>query len=282
MQPNPHRTLLAVHAHPDDETITMGGTLARYSAEGVRTIVVSCTRGGLGEVRDRRLLIDARDVAELRDRELDAAAQRLGVARVVKLGYSDSGMAGWPENHRPGAFFAADLAAAAERLVDVIRQERPQVMVGYDETGGYGHPDHVKAHQLAVAAFEASGEARPTRLYFVRIPLSWSREFAHALRQAGIDAPASAAAGADAGPDVEHIGTADDLVTTRIDVRQYVHTKLAALACHASQMSADYFLLRMPLELAERLWTFEYFSREFPAFDRSRSGIESDLFAGLA
>src|SRR5436309_10377795 len=83
-------TLLAVHAHPDDETITMGGTLARYSAEGVRTIVVSCTRGDLGEVRDGRLLADARGVAELRDRELDAAAQRLGVARVVKLGYSDS------------------------------------------------------------------------------------------------------------------------------------------------------------------------------------------------
>src|SRR6266487_7063975 len=101
--------LLAIHAHPDDETITMGGTLARYSAAGVRTVVVTCTRGDLGEVRDPDLLADV-DVAALRARELDAATRRLGVSRVVKLGYSDSGMAGWPENRRPGAFFAADLA----------------------------------------------------------------------------------------------------------------------------------------------------------------------------
>src|SRR5712691_10483231 len=165
------KTLLAVHAHPDDETITMGGTLARYSAEGVRTIVVTCTRGDLGEVRDPILLAGASSVADLRDRELDAAARRLGVSRVVRLGYSDSGMAGWPENHRPGAFFAADLAEAAERVVEIIEQERPQVMVAYDATGGYGHPDHVKAHHVTVKAFESSGAARPARLYFVRLPL---------------------------------------------------------------------------------------------------------------
>ena len=176
----------------------------------------------------------------------------LGVSRVVKLGYSDSGMAGWPENHRPGAFFAANLGEATERLVDVIRQERPQVMVAYDETGGYGHPDHVKAHQVAVAAFEASGKARPARLYFVRFPLGWSREFVRAVRAAGIDAPGTAVSGAGAGPDVAVIGTADELVTTRIDVRQYVATKRAALACHASQMAADHFLMRMALELAQR------------------------------
>jgi len=272
------KVLLAVHAHPDDETITMGGTLARYSAQGIRTVVVTCTRGDLGEVRDPGLLTDVGGVAELRDRELDAAVQRLGVSRVVKLGYSDSGMAGWPENHRPGAFFAADLAKAAAPVIDVIKEERPQVMVAYDETGGYGHPDHIKAHQVAVAAFEASGSARPARLYFVRLPLTWSREFVRALRQAGIDAPGSAAAGADAGPDVAEIGTPDDLVTTRIDVRQYVETKLAALACHASQMPADSFLMRMPLELAQRVWAFEYFSRVYPAPGASRAGIESDLF----
>src|SRR3989442_12296799 len=97
------KSLLAVHAHPDDETLTMGRTLARYGAEGVRTIVVTCTRGDLGEVRDPALLVDAQTVADLRDRELDAAIRRLGVSRLVRLGYSDSGMAGWPENQRPGA-----------------------------------------------------------------------------------------------------------------------------------------------------------------------------------
>src|SRR6185436_13973738 len=99
------KTLLAVHAHPDDETITMGGTLARYSAEGVRAIVVTCTRGDLGEVRDPGLSL-AGGVGSLRDRELAAAARCLGVSRLVNLGYFDSGMAGWAENHRPGAFFA--------------------------------------------------------------------------------------------------------------------------------------------------------------------------------
>lgn len=276
------KTLLAVHAHPDDETITMGGTLARYSAEGVRTIVVTCTRGDLGEVRDPALLAGASSVADLRDRELDAAIARLGVSRVVRLGYSDSGMAGWPENLRPGAFFAADLEEAAAQLVEVIDQEVPQVMLAYDATGGYGHPDHVKAHQVAVAAFEASGAAGPARLYFVRFPLNWSRGFVRALREAGIDAPGSAVSGADAGPDVTEIGTEDSLVTTRIDVRSYVSTKLAALACHASQMPADHFLMRMPLELAQKLWAFEFFSREDDGHrPEDLEGLEYDLFAGL-
>jgi len=271
------KTLLAVHAHPDDETITTGGTLARYGAEGVRTIVVTCTRGDLGEVRDPALLAGVSSVADLRDRELDAATARLGVSRVVRLGYSDSGMAGMPENHRPGAFFAADLAEAAARLVEVIERERPQVMLAYDATGGYGHPDHVKAHQVAVAAFEASGAARPARLYFVRFPRSWSREFVQALREAGIDAPGSAAAGADAGPNVPDIGTDDGLVTTRIDVRPYVRTKRAALTCHKSQMPADHFLMRMPDALAKRLWAYEFFSREdtSPAAAATRTTAES-------
>src|SRR5207237_978887 len=160
----------------------------------------------------------------------------LGVSRLVQLGYSDSGMAGWPENHRPGAFFAADLTEAATRLVQIIESERPQVMVAYDETGGYGHPDHIKAHQVAVGAFAVSGAAQPAKLYFVRLPLTWSRDFVRSLRHAGIDAPGSAAAGADAGPDVFEIGVPDQLVTTAIDVRKYVEAKRAALACHATQM----------------------------------------------
>jgi N-acetyl-1-D-myo-inositol-2-amino-2-deoxy-alpha-D-glucopyranoside deacetylase len=274
------RTLLAVHAHPDDETVTMGGTLARYSADGVRTVLVTCASGDLGEVNTPGLLIGEDDgVGALRDRELDAAARCLGVSRVVRLGYSDSGMAGWPENHRPGAFFAADLAEATDRLVNVIKAEKPQVMVAYDETGGYGHPDHLKAHQVAVAAFEASGSAQPARLYFMRVPSTWARDFVQALRQVGIDAPASAATGADAGPDVTEIGVPDELISTRVDVRQYIETKRAAVECHPSQWSVDHFLRRMPLALAERLWAFEYYSLESPRGERGPAG---DLFAGLA
>ena len=275
-------TLLAVHAHPDDETITMGGTLARYSAEGVRTVVVTCTRGDLGEVRES-LLDGPGDVGALRDRELDCAARTLGVSRLVRLGYSDSGMVGWPENHRPGAFFAADLAEAAARLAAVMREERPEVVVAYDATGGYGHPDHVKAHQVTVTAFEACDAAQTAKLYFVRFPISWSREFVRALHAAGIDAPASAATGADAGPDVAEIGVSDALVTTRIDVRAYVSTKLAALACHASQVGDGHFLARMPRDLAQRLWAVEHFSRENGPSAAAPAPLETetDLFAGL-
>jgi N-acetyl-1-D-myo-inositol-2-amino-2-deoxy-alpha-D-glucopyranoside deacetylase len=272
--------VLVVHAHPDDETITTGGTLAKYSAAGVRTVVVTCTLGDLGEVRDPGLPLDA-GVAALRERELEAAIRRLGVSRLVTLGYADSGMAGWPANHLPGAFFAAPLDEAAERLAAVIRQERPQVVVGYDATGGYGHPDHVKAHDVTVAAIPASGQARPAKLYFVRLPLRWSRDFVRSLRAAGIEAPGSAPAGADAGPDVSAIGVPDAWVTTAIDVRDFVPTKLAALARHASQMPSDHFLRRMPTELAQRLWAYEYFSREFGPTAAAPGETESDLFSGL-
>jgi LmbE family N-acetylglucosaminyl deacetylase len=258
----------------------MGGTLARYSAEGVRTIVATCTRGDLGEVRNQR--IRDVDVGALRERELEAATQCLGVSRLVQLGYSDSGMAGWPENHRPGAFFAADPAEAAAKLVDVIEQERPQVMVAYDETGGYGHPDHLKANQIAVEAYAKSGASQPAKLYFVRLPLTWTRDFAHSLSAAGIDAPASAATGANASPDTLEVGVPDHLVTTIIDVRQYVGAKRAALACHATQMPPTHFLMRMPSVLANRLWACEYYSRHSGPTTAPPGERETDLFSGLS
>jgi LmbE family N-acetylglucosaminyl deacetylase len=270
--------LMAVHAHPDDETITMGGTLARYSAAGVRTVVVTCTRGDLGEVLDPAL--SGQDVATVRDEELAKASRVLGVSRVAHLGYLDSGMAGWPENSRPGAFFAADIKQATQRLIGLIAEEQPDVLVAYDETGGYGHPDHVRAHHVAVAAYEACPiHVMPRRLYFVRFPITWSREFVRTLREHGIDAPGSAPAGADAGPDVTEVGVADDMVTTTIDVSAYVNTKLDALSCYRSQLPPDHFLRRMPPALAQRLWQYEFFSRERP---RAAGRLtEVDLFAGL-
>jgi N-acetyl-1-D-myo-inositol-2-amino-2-deoxy-alpha-D-glucopyranoside deacetylase len=274
--------LLAVHAHPDDETITMGGTLARYSAAGVRTIVVTCTTGDLGEVGDTALASHI-DVAAVRASELRAATRTLGVSRQVQLGYSDSGMAGTPQNDRASAFCRADVLEAAARVVRVLEAERPAVMVAYDETGGYGHPDHVRAHEVAVAAYAAAPPAiRPARLFFVRFPLTWSRAFVRALRAAHIDAPGSAPAGADAGPVVQEIGVPDELVTTTVDVRGYVGVKRAALACHASQMPTSHFLRRMSDQLAEQLW-----SREFYSLERSepqaaaRLAPEADLFEGL-
>jgi LmbE family N-acetylglucosaminyl deacetylase len=262
-----------VHAHPDDETITMGGTLARYSAAGVRTIVVTCTTGDLGEVRDPLLV--GLDVASLRLSELTHACGVLGVSRLIQLGYGDSGMVGTADNNRATAFCNVPLETAAARLVEVLAEERPDVLVAYDETGGYGHPDHVRAHQVAVAAFQAAPvSVRPRRLYFVRFPLTWSREFVASLRAAGIEAPGSAPAGADAGPSVMEIGVPDELVTTSVDVQEFVPRKLAALACYASQMPPDHFLRRIPHALARRLWAHEFYSRE-------GGPPETDLFDAL-
>jgi LmbE family N-acetylglucosaminyl deacetylase len=266
--PERRRALLAVHAHPDDETVTMGGTLARYSAAGTRTILVTCTTGDLGAAASVRAL------------ELEAAARVLGIARVVQLGYADSGMAGEAANTRPGAFFVADVEQVSRRVVAILEEERPQVLVTYDETGGYGHPDHIKARQVAVAAFCACPvEIRPKKLYSIRFPLGWSREFVQSLRQSGIDAPGSAPTGADAGPDVAEIGAPDHLVTTSIDVRAYISTKLAAIACHPSQWPPEHFLRRIPQELAERLWAYEFFSVEDGSSTIRKN--ETDLFEGI-
>jgi LmbE family N-acetylglucosaminyl deacetylase len=276
----PVRTLLAVHAHPDDETIITGGTLARYSAEGVRTVVVTCTDGELGWLGGVTPADRLGSVGGIRQRELEAAAARLGLSRLVQLGYADSGMAGTPDNAAPGAFWSADLVEAAQRLVAVIEAERPQVMLAYDETGCYGHPDHVKAHQVALAAYAASGSAKPAKLYLVRVPLGWSRRFVAALRAAGIPAPGSAPCGGDAGPHVREVGVADELVTTSIDVRAYVEAKRAALACHQSQMPPEHFLMRMPPAVADQFWSTEFYSRVEPPFPAG-SALETDLFAGL-
>ena len=235
----------------------MGGTLARYSAAGVRTVVVTCTTGDLGTVFDPSLI--GQDVAQLRARELDCATRTLGVSRVVQLGYGDSGL---PFFDRPESFTNLPAAEATERLLNVMQGERPDIVLAYDETGGYPHPDHVRAHEVALAAYERYARGR---LYFVRFPISWSREFVSALRAAGIDAPGSAPSGADAGPEVTEIGTPDDRVTARVDVRAFVPRKLAALACHGSQMPPDHFLRRMPLELAQRLWAEEFYSLECAA-----------------
>ena len=235
----------------------MGGTLARCSATGVRTVVVTCTTGDLGTVFDPTLL--GQNVAALRARELKCAASTLGVSRLVQLGFGDSGL---PLYERPAAFANVPVEQAAARLLDVLHEENPDVIVTYDHTGGYPHLDHVRTHEVTLAAYRQYTRGR---LYFVRFPITWSREFVSALRAAGIDAPGSAPSGADAGPDVVEIGVPDASVTTRVDVRAFVPTKMAAVACHASQMTPDHFLRRMPLALAQRLWACEFYSLESAA-----------------
>src|SRR5215471_18882100 len=278
------RTLLAVHAHPDDECISTGGILARYAAEGVRTILVTCTDGAVGEISDPALATPE-NLAEVRSHELDDSVRILNVGRLVKLGYRDSGMAGTADNENPASFQQADLEEAIERVVKVVREERPEVIVTYDERGGYGHPDHIRAHLVAVAAFERAGDPsrypntgeawQPLKLYYAVFPRSAMREFGERMREAGIEPPFREV---DTAREDPPFGVDDDQVTTFIDVSGYVGAKRASLESHRTQMGPDQFFMKLPPALFGAVFGRETFQR---VAGPGRTP-ESDLFDGLA
>ena len=278
------RKLIAVHAHPDDECISTGGILARYSTEGARTVLVTCTDGAVGEISDPALATPD-NLVEVRSRELDKAVRILGIGRLVKLGYRDSGMAGTADNENPASFLQSSFEEAVEHVVRVVREEQPQVIVTYDERGGYGHPDHIRAHQVAVAAFESAGDPKrypsagpawtPSKLYYAVVPRSALSEFAGRLRAAGIALPFEPPE--DSGEEVP-FGVADELVTTSIDVSAYVKTKRAALAAHRTQMGPDQWFMRLPEELFAEAFGRETFQRVAGPGETP----ETELFAGLA
>ena len=167
-------TLMAVHAHPDDEAIGTGGILARYSAEGVRTVLVTCTNGELGDapggVKPGEPGHDEAVVVPLRRQELEASCEILGVDHLELLGYHDSGMEGWPQNDAPDSFWRTPVADAASRLAALMRAFEPQVVVTYDENGFYGHPDHIQANRVTRAAIEECGI--PAKLYYTALARS--------------------------------------------------------------------------------------------------------------
>ena len=283
----PQAALLAVHAHPDDECIGTGGVLARYGDQGVRTILVTCTDGAVGEISDPALATPE-NLAEVRARELDEAVRILRVSRLVKLGYRDSGMDGTADNANPASFQQASFDEAVERVVRIIREERPQVVITYDERGGYGHPDHIRAHQVAVAAFEAAADSArfpsagevwaPAKLYYSVVPRSALGRFADRLREAGIEVPfrRQAESAESAGEDPP-FGVADERVTTSVDVSAYVDQKRAALEAHRTQMGPDQFFMRVPQDLFAEVFGRETFQR----VSGPGSTPETDLFAGL-
>ena len=266
-------TLMAVHAHPDDEAIGTGGTLARYSDEGVETVLVTCTNGELGDapggVKPGDPGHDEAVVVPLRRAELEASCEVLGVSHLELLGYHDSGMMGWPQNDAPGSFWQTPIAEPAARLADLMRKYRPQVVVTYDENGFYGHPDHIQAHRITHAALDECGLA--SKLYHTALPRSALTGFREILEQTGIELPREA----EENPD---FGTPDELVTTRIDVSTVTGRKYASLAAHASQ-SENIFFLEMGEELFSQVMNAEFFVR---AFDTTKAPVpEDDLFAGL-
>jgi mycothiol S-conjugate amidase len=281
------RTLLAVHAHPDDESSKGAGTMARYADEGVRTVVVTCTGGEAGEIlnpaMDRPGVLER--MPELRRQELAKALEVLGVRAHHWLGYRDSGMADTDANGHPDAFANADLDEATGRLVAVIRQERPQVVLTYDETGGYPHPDHVRTHEVSVAAFDAAGDPdrypeagppfQPLKLYYHATFTRRRLEAIHAAALArGIETPF-----ADWLKRFEDDGP-DPVVTTQVNVARWLGRRRDALIAHATQVDPDSFWFAVPDEVVAEVYPWEDFTLARSLVPTSDH--ETDLFAGLA
>ena len=256
--------LLCVHPHPDDESIACGGVLARAAAEGVRTVVVTCTAGEEGE---NLAGIDLGDVplVEHRRRELAEAIAILGVAAHHQLGYRDSGMAGTPANDRPDCFHRADLDDAARRLAAIVRTERPEAVVSDDVNGTYGHPDHVKAHHVTVRALELAADASAD---VPGEPWAVPRRYVHTLSRSRLVAAHAALVGAGLpspfgdGEEPEAFGADDAEVTTRVDVAAHVRTKLAAMRAHASQIGEESFFMNVPDALVDAFLGVEEFILE--------------------
>ncbi|MGY1695123.1 N-acetyl-1-D-myo-inositol-2-amino-2-deoxy-alpha-D-glucopyranoside deacetylase [Geodermatophilus sp. SYSU D00814] len=293
------RRLLLVHAHPDDETINNGATMARYVAEGARVTLLTCTLGEEGEVLVPELELlgpeHADQLGGYRIGELRAAMDALGVTDWRFLGgpgrYRDSGMIGTPANARPRAFWNADLDEAVASAVAVVREVRPQVVVTYDENGGYGHPDHIQTHRVAMAAVEAAADPgyRPdlgeawdvAKVYWCCVPRSVLQQGAEAMAALGEESPF------DRLGDVDDIPFAvpDEQVTAAVDGRAHAGAKDAAMRAHATQITVDGPFFALSNNLGQEVLGVEYYrlvrGRRGPAGDAS-NGWEDDLFAGLS
>ncbi|WP_328669867.1 N-acetyl-1-D-myo-inositol-2-amino-2-deoxy-alpha-D-glucopyranoside deacetylase [Streptomyces sp. NBC_00322] len=294
MKDLPARRLLLVHAHPDDESINNGATMARYAADDARVTLVTCTLGEEGEVipPDLAHLAPDRDdrLGPHRIGELAAAMKELGVTDHRFLGgpgrFRDSGMMGVPQNHRAGAFWNTDVDEAAPYLVEIIRSVRPQVLVTYDPNGGYGHPDHIQAHRVAMRAAELAADPafRPdlggahsiAKIYWNRVPRSVAAEGFARLRAAGVDFPGIA--------EIDDIpGVVDDSeITAEIDGMPYAERKAAAMRAHASQIAVDGPFFALSNDLGQPIFVTEYYQLVQGEPGAPPGEREHDLFAGVA
>lgn len=288
--------LLLVHAHPDDETIGTGATMAKYAAAKASVTLVTCTLGEEGEVLVpglEHLAADRDDaLGNHRIGELAAACEALGVRDHRFLGgpgrWRDSGMMGTPPNERPECFWRADLDEAVRELVSIVREVRPQVVVTYDENGGYGHPDHIQANRVATAAFDAAGdpsyapgEGEPwqaAKLYHAAIPKSFLQAGIDHLRESG-DTDFFGVESADDLP----FGVADEVVTTEIDARDWLEHKTAAMRAHRTQIAVDGPFFALSNKVGQKAFGVEHFvlARGERGPGDGPLGREDDLFAGM-
>ena len=279
------RRLLLVHAHPDDESINNGATMAKYVAEGAKVTLVTCTRGEEGEIlipELAHLASSAEDVlASVRESELQKAMRELGVTDHRFLGapnhrFRDSGMMGTEPNNRIDVFWQADLDKAAGYLVRIIEEIRPQVLVTYDEFGGYGHPDHIQAHRVAMRAAELA-TWKISKIYWNIMPISVIEEGIREMKAMGSDF-----FGVEKAEDLP-FAKPDELVTTHINGEKFVDKKVAALKAHATQISVDGPLFALSNNLGNKVFGDEYYTlvkgeKSAPFDERGR---ETDLFAGI-
>jgi mycothiol S-conjugate amidase len=291
-----------VHAHPDDEASKGAATMARYHAEGIRTVLVTCTGGEAGDILNPAADTDdvRADLPAVRRRELDDAVRVIGYDRLHLLGYRDSGMPGTEANADPRNFANADLDEATGRLVEIVRQERPQVVVGYARDRVYAHPDHVRVHEVSVLAFERAGDPewypelgeawQPLKLYYSN---GFTRERIRALHDwfvaRGDESPLAKWVEHmdERDAQAEHSGADDDVpeqvTTTRVDVRDQIEVGRAALLAHRTQIPPDSFFFRVPLEVEQELHPWEEYVLARTLVDPGvpDGEYETDLFAGL-
>jgi LmbE family N-acetylglucosaminyl deacetylase len=286
-KPDSPYTLLAVVAHPDDESFGMGGTLALYARRGVNVHLVCATGGESGTVAPE-FLEKYDSIAELRAAELRCAAETLGLASVTMLSYRDSGMAGSPENGHPQALVNQPLEEVAARLAHLMRQLRPQVVVTHDPIGGYRHPDHIALHKATVRAFHTAGDPRaypddplppyqPQKLYFQTFPKGLMRLLVTILRLLGRDPRRFGR-----NHDIDLLSLVEEgsfPIHARVNIRAALKTRDAASACHASQLGGGPPNTGLPSLILRFFIAHDHFMRAYPP---PPPGLkERDLFAGI-
>jgi LmbE family N-acetylglucosaminyl deacetylase len=261
-------TIVFFHAHPDDEAIATAGTMVGLSEAGHRVVLVTATRGELGEIPDG-ILDEGESLADRRLVELTEACRVLGVDRQTYLDYLDSGMAGEATNDRPGSFASADVGEAAEALAQILTEEGADVLVTYDEHGGYGHPDHVQVHRVGMRAVDLAGT--PV-VYMATMNRDFMRSLAERLESSEWDPPEGSTDGMDT------MGEPASRLTTEVDVTPWIDRKRQAMSAHASQISDTSFFLAMPPDVYSTVWGHEWYIRVRPSWDRpAGSPWESSL-----
>ncbi len=273
------KRLLGIFAHPDDEG-SMSGAILQYNIASVETGLVCATRGEVGEIADPALATPE-NLGEVREREMRAAAEMLGVRNLWFLGYRDSGMAGTAENQDPRAFNQASAAEVVGKLVGIIRQFRPQVMVTFDESGGYGHPDHIATYRHTTSAFYAAADAvqypehgpahMVSKLYYTAFPRSIIREMGEWLKSQNYE-------GSFSNLDPEQLGISDEQISVWLNVERWQETKARSWSMHRTQMNSNIALAQLPQEIQRRWRSHEYYQLAATRVGPDVKG-ENDLFA---